>query len=97
MAQIQCVSGAGVIDVVPQLIGRQMVIGGVVDALERQGWAVLVAFRSVVVDDVENYLEAGVVEAGHHLFEFAQCLFALVGIAWVGRKEADCVVTPVVR
>ncbi len=60
VAQVERVSGAGVVDVVSWLIGHQAIIGGVVDALERQGRATLVAFRGVVVDDVEDHLEPGI-------------------------------------
>ena len=96
MAEVERVSGAGVVDVVARLIGQQPIIGGVVDALERQRRAALVAFRGVVVDDVENHFEPGIVEARHHLLEFAQSLLALMRIARVGSKEADRVVAPVV-
>ena len=76
--------------------GQQPVIGGVVDALERQRRAAFVAFGRVVVDDVEDDLEAGLVEARHHLLEFAQAVGAVGGVARVGREEADRVVAPIV-
>ena len=72
MAEVQRVPGAGVVDVVALLVGQQPVVGGVVDALERQRRAALVAFGGVVVDHVEDHLEPGVVEARHHLLELAQ-------------------------
>ena len=57
----------------------------------------LVALRGVVVDDVENHLEAGVVKARDHLLELAQAVGAVGGIARIGREEPDAVVAPVVR
>ena len=36
----------------------------------------LVAFGRVVVDDVQNHLEPGIVEPRHHLLEFAQAVSA---------------------
>ena len=96
VAEIERVSGAGIVDVVALLVGHQPIIGGVVDALERQGRAALIAFGGVVVDDVEDHLEPGVVEARHHLLELAQGLLAFMGIARVGREEADRVVAPII-
>src|SRR5206468_7375956 len=51
------------------LIGGQAVVGGVVDAAERQGGAEVVALGRVVVDDVEDHLDAGLVERPDHRFE----------------------------
>ena len=96
MTEIEGVSGAGVVDVVARLIRHQTVVGGVVDALERQGRAAFVAFGGMVVDDVEDHLEAGVVAAGHHLLELAQGLLALMGVARVRGEKADRVVAPII-
>src|SRR5207248_2671481 len=69
--------------------GTPPIIRGVVEALERQGRAELVAFGSMIVHDVENDFETGLVKARHHLLEFAQGLLALVSIARVGREKPD--------
>jgi hypothetical protein len=65
------VSAAGVVDVVARLVGQQAVIGGVVDAAEGQGRPEVVAFRGVVVDDVQDDLDAGAVQAPDHGLELA--------------------------
>ena len=70
VGEIERVAGAGVVDVVALLVGQQPIIRRVVDALEGERRAALVALRGVIVDDVENDLDAGVVQARHHLLEF---------------------------
>ena len=70
MAHVQRVAGAGVVDVVARIVRHQTIIGQIVDATERQGRAVLVALGRVVVDDVQNDLQPGIVQAGDHLLEF---------------------------
>ena len=89
VVEVERVPGSGVVYVITRLVRQQPVIGGVVDALERQGRAELVAFGSMIVHDVENDFETGLVKARHHLLEFAQGLLALVSIARVGREKPD--------
>ena len=96
MAQIDRVPGAGVVDVVALLVRQQAVVGGVVDALEGQGRAALIALRGVIVDHVQDDLEPGIVEPRHHLLELAQTVGGVGGVARVGREEADGVVPPVI-
>ena len=71
IAEIDRVAGAGVVDVVAP-IRREPVVGGVVDALEGQRRAEFVALRGVVVDDVEDHLDAGIVQARDHLLELGE-------------------------
>ena len=95
VGEVHRVAGAGVVDVVPR-VGRQPVVGGVVDALEGEGRAELVAFRGVVVDHVEDQLEPGIVQMRHHLLELGEGEVGIGRIAPGGREEADRVVAPVV-
>ena len=95
--QIQRVAGAGVVDVIALLVRHQPVVGRVVDALEGQGRAELVAFGGVVEDDVDDHFEARIVEARDHLLEFLQRLGRVGGIARIRREEADRVIAPVIR
>ena len=95
--RLKRIARPGVIDVVALLVGQQPVIRRVVDSLEGQGRPTLVAFGGVVVDHIQNDLEAGIVKARHHLLELAQGLLRLRGVARVRREEADAVVTPVIR
>jgi hypothetical protein len=68
------VAGAGVVHVVPRSSPIEPVVGGVVDALERQHRPEVVALGRVVVDDVEDHLDAGLVQGLHHLLELLHLL-----------------------
>jgi hypothetical protein len=63
MPQVHAVAGAGVVHVVPGFVGDEMIVRRVVEAFERERWPEMVAFRRVVVDDVEIDMEAGAVQA----------------------------------
>ena len=76
------------------IVGDQPVVARIVEAAEGQRRAELAAFAGVVVDDVEDDLEAGGVQAAHR---DAHLVDGVVGeIARLGREEADGVVAPVV-
>ena len=94
MAQIDRVPGAGVVDVEALLIGQQPVVAGVVDTFERDRRPELVAFGRMVVDDVEDHLDPGVVELVHHLLEFVDERCAQ--IARIGGKKSDRIVPPII-
>ena len=92
---VQRVAAAGEVHVVAAVLGRQAVVGGVVDAAQRQRRAELVALGRVVVDDVEDHLDAGGVQAPDHHLELRAP--TLRGDAWRGvvdgpgrRKPACC-------
>ena len=70
MAHVQAVAGAGVVHVVARLVGHQPVVGGIVDAAEAQHRAQVVALGGVVVDHVEDHLDARAVQRLHHRLEF---------------------------
>ena len=95
VAGVDGVAGAGGVEIVARIVG-QHVVAGVVEAAERQGRPELVALGGVVVDDVEDHLDAGLVHPLHHVLELGDV------VAWhqVARRrgeEADGVVAPVVR
>ena len=60
--------------------------------------AQVIAFSRVVVDHVENDLDAGAVERLHHRLEFPHLMRPVrcAGIAAVGREKADGVIAPVI-
>ena len=62
VADVEAVAGAGGVVVVALVAGHQPVVGLVVDAAEGQGRAQVVALGGVVVDDVEDDLDAGAVQ-----------------------------------
>ena len=67
VGHVQRVAAAGEVHVVAR-VGRQAVVGGVVDAAHRERRPHLVALGGVVVDHVEDHLEPrGVHRPDHHL------------------------------
>ncbi len=94
MAGVDRVAGAGVIDVIARIVRHQAVISGVVYALEADGGASFIAFRSMVVDYVKNDFETGVMQLAHHVAKTGEPRSA--EIALLGGEKADGVVTPVI-
>ncbi len=77
MAQVERVARARVararvIDVVTRLVRQEAVVTGVVDALVAQRGTTLVALRRMVVDHVEDHLEAGGVKLVDGLLNFVR-------------------------
>ena len=60
--QVERIAGTGVVDAMPLIVGDQSIIAGIVEAAERQRWTKFATFRSVVVNDIENDLDAGGVQ-----------------------------------
>src|SRR6185503_14481564 len=89
---------AGVVAVVERLFGLEPVIGAVVDAAKTQGRSLMIAFGRVVIDDIENDLDAGAVQRADHLAELANLCrrITTAGVLGVRRKETDGVVAPVI-
>ena len=99
MTRVERVAGAGVVHVVAAVVVDQAVVRGVVDAAQRQRRTQVVALGGVVVDHVEDHLDAGRVQVAHHRLELEHLLAALAagGVRVVRGEEADRVVAPVVR
>ena len=98
MLGVERVAGARVVHVVARVVGHEPVVGLVVDALEGQHRAEVVALGGVVVDDVEDHLDARAVQRLDHALELAHLLAVLAGggVAGVRGEEADRRVAPVV-
>ena len=56
----------------------------------------LVSFCRMVINDVEDHLEPALVKAGDHFLEFAKALGWNCGVPWIGRKETNAVISPVI-
>ena len=96
---VEGVAAAGVVDVARRVILRRAVVRAVVDAAEAQNRAVGAALGGVVVDDVEDDLDARAVQRAHHRLELAHHrggVAAPGGVRGVRREETDRVVAPVV-
>ena len=98
LPHVQRVPGARVVHVVPGIVRRRAVVRGVVDALERKHRPHLVAFGGVVVDDVEEHLDAGAMQRLDHRLELLDLPAALAaaGVLVVRGEEPDGIVPPVV-
>ena len=92
---VQGVAAAGIVHGVARMLWRQPVIDRVVHSAKTQGGAELIALGGVVVDHIENHLDARRVQSSYHAFEFAHRM-ASGRIARVGGEIADGAVTPVV-
>ena len=95
---VERVARAREVHVEVRVVGHQPVVADVVDALEGQHRAEVVALGGVVVDHVEDHLDARLVQGLDHALELAHLLAADAGRGVVGerREEADRGVAPVV-
>ena len=96
---VERVAGPREVHVVARVVGDEAVVRGVVDALEGERRPEVVPLGRVVVDDVEDHLDARAVERLHHPLELAHLLAARPGrgVAGVRGEEPDRRVAPVVR
>ncbi len=96
VARVERVAAPGVVDVRARV--RDPVVVRVVDAAEGQRRPALVALGGVVVDDVEEHLDAGRVQRADHGLELPDLLTAGTtgAVARMGGEVAHRVVAPVV-
>ena len=92
--EVERVARAGVVDAVAQVVGRQTVVAGIVEAAQGKRRAELAALGGVVVDDVEDQLDAGCVQPSHGDAQLVG--IAVRQVARLRCEEADRVVAPVV-
>jgi hypothetical protein len=97
-ADVDGVARARVVHVVARVAGHEAVVGGVVDPAVGDGGAEVVALRGVVVDDVQDDLDARLVQRVHHVPELVHLLAhpPAARVTDVGGEEADGVVAPVI-
>ena len=95
---VQAVAAARVVDVAPLVPDVEPVVRLVVDAAEAERRTAVVALGGVVVNHVEDDLDARRVQRPDHGLELADLLAPLAGagVPVVRREEADRVVAPVV-
>ncbi len=94
MVQVETVSTAGEVEIFPEVVRGQAVVGRVIDSAEGKGRTQPSGFGRMVVDDVENHLDARIVEKVDHRLEFAQIAFR--HIARMRGEEADGIVAPII-
>ena len=98
MDRVEAVPGAGVVHVEPGRVGHESVVRRVVDAAEAEHRAQVIALGRVVVDDVEDHLDAGPVQRLHHPLELGELCAVRAGrrVEGVRGEVADRAVPPVV-
>ena len=98
VTDVEGVTGAGVVHVVRLVALDDAVIRLVVDTAESDGGAQVVALGGVVVDHIEDDLEACGVKAAHHGLKLGDDFARLIrhGVVRLGREETKGVVAPVV-
>src|SRR5215467_13814693 len=69
MKQIESVAGAGEIDIEPRVFRLQPVVRKIVDSAETQRRPEMISFRGVIVNHIQNYFDAGRMQASHHGLE----------------------------
>lgn len=70
---VEAVPGSGVVGIPGEVVVVEFVVGAVIDTSEAQCRSDMVALGGVVVDDVENHLDACLVECAHHCLELGHC------------------------
>ncbi len=91
--KVQRVAGSSDVIIKPP-IGFEAIVGRVVDAAKRQGRAELISLAAVVVDDVQNDFDPGVVQSLDGGLEAGDRLSGQK--PRIRRKEADRVVAPII-
>ena len=74
MGHVQRIAAARVVHVVARAVGHEPVVGGVVDAAEGQRRTQVIALCRVVVDDVEDHLDSGLVQRLDHGLELGDLI-----------------------
>ena len=94
--QVQAIAAAAVIDVMTRVVLHQAVVAGVIDAAKTQRGPALIAFGSVVVDDVEDHFDTGFMQRLDHRLEFVNLRAGPLvdGVGRLGSEETQRVVTP---
>ena len=93
--EIQRIAAAGIIDAVRGDLRDQPVVAGIVEAAPGQSRAELAALAGMVVDDVEDHLDAGGVQPADGDPHFVET--AIGGkIARLRREKGERVIAPVI-
>src|SRR5690606_4759826 len=92
------VTGAGVVGVARRVVRVEVVVGVVGDAAIGQGGPALALLGGVVVDDVDDDFEAGLVQGPDHRLELGYLLTSGAGggVGVVRGEEGQGIVAPVV-
>ena len=94
MREVECIPAAREVVVVAGLVREKPIIRGVVDAAETQSRTEVIAFGGMVVDNVEDDFDAGVMQSRHGR---SKCIERSIrGVTRIGREKAQRIVAPIV-
>ncbi len=94
---VEHVPGSGEIDVLAGILRVQVIVRLVVDSAEGNSRAEVAALAGMIIDDVEDHLDAHAVQCPDHHLELLHLLAQTAGrVAAIRREIADRVVAPVV-
>ena len=100
MVAIKSVATTGVIvlELFGAILARQIIICTVVEPLEGEHRALVIAFVRVVKNNIENHLNSGPVQGLHHVPELLnmEARLWICAVALMGSKISHRAVTPVV-
>ena len=94
MREVDRVAGARIVDVAARIVRLQPIVAGIVEPAKRQRRPGLLGFGGVVVDHVEDHLDAGGVQPAHRDAHLVRR--AVRQIRRFRREEGERVVAPVV-
>ena len=97
LAGVQRIPAAGDVVVVAVVFGEP-VVAAVVDPAQAQGRALVAALPGVVIDDIQDYLDPGLVQGRDHFLELGHlgANLAVCGVGLMRGEEPQRVVAPVV-
>src|SRR4029077_2337429 len=89
---------ASVIHIVPPAVGNEAIVRRIIRTAETEGRPHVIALACMVIDDVENYLQARRVQLLYHLLEFGHLLpqKAAARVGALRRKIGNRIIAPVV-
>jgi len=95
-AVFEGITGAREVLVPARLFGRHQVVRTVVEALEGVRWPGVIAFRRVVVHNIDDYFDVGLVQGSDHLLELVVLAAHRAGprIPLVRREDVERHVPP---
>src|ERR1700730_9090281 len=79
MTDVQAIAGTRVVHVITGLVGDQPVVSGIVDASKTKHGSHVVTFRSMVVNHIQNYLNAFPMKIFHHGLEIGYLAAPVAG------------------
>ena len=94
MFDIKRVTAARIVDIKPRILAQQAVVDAIVYAAKTQGGPQVAALGGVVVDHVQQHLNARFVQIAHHLLKFRRVVAG--HISGMGGEKIERVIPPII-